>query len=444
MIKAGIVIVNKFCSSGSRIFWGYINYMNRDEAVRAENTEKFNIYNDYMGNPEKSSGLFDKSGELLTKEQVLKEKELFIKAQDNGSLMWQTVISFDNRWLEEQGLYNSRTKVLNEDYLRQLAVTGIKKMLHNENLDHAEWTAAFHYNTDNIHIHVATVEVQPMREQKEYIQYAYKENDNNRLVKDGMIVDTKGNPVTRKEMKGKFSKKSFEICKQYIVNEIICDKDLNSQINTIIRDRIVRSIKEYDGKEPELKEMLESLYSRMPDCPRNMWNYGNNIMNPYKDEIDRISRYYIEQYCSEDYRNLMGLLKRQSDLYKKVYGENYEKRDFVRTKTEDLYKRMGNSILRTIRRMDSIESDQNYTGLENRNTTANIRQNDVAGHDGTGKIRIPYFMPASPKVRRNLEYQKAMTALKKSLQKDFLSWKNIMLQDRELEKNIGKNMDEEL
>ena len=82
----------------------------------------------------------------------------------------------------------------------------------------------------------------------------------------------------------------------------------------------------------------------MPDCPRNMWNYGNNIMNPYKDEIDRISRYYIEQYCSEDYRNLMGLLKRQSDLYKKVYGENYEKRDFVRTKTEDLYKRMGNSI----------------------------------------------------------------------------------------------------
>lgn len=79
MIKAGIVIVNKFCSSGSRIFWGYINYMNRDEAVRAENTEKFNIYNDYMGNPEKSSGLFDKSGELLTKEQFSKKKNCLLK-----------------------------------------------------------------------------------------------------------------------------------------------------------------------------------------------------------------------------------------------------------------------------------------------------------------------------------------------------------------------------
>lgn len=35
-------------------------------------------------------------------------KRVFEKAQENDSLMWQTVISFDNRWLEENGLYQSR------------------------------------------------------------------------------------------------------------------------------------------------------------------------------------------------------------------------------------------------------------------------------------------------------------------------------------------------
>ena len=56
-INAGVVVVNQFCKNNSKLFSGYINYMERDEAVRSKNTVEFNIYNDYMGNPEKTSGL---------------------------------------------------------------------------------------------------------------------------------------------------------------------------------------------------------------------------------------------------------------------------------------------------------------------------------------------------------------------------------------------------
>lgn len=29
--------------------------------------------------------------------------------------MWQTVISFDNKWLQEHGVYNAKTGVLDEE-----------------------------------------------------------------------------------------------------------------------------------------------------------------------------------------------------------------------------------------------------------------------------------------------------------------------------------------
>lgn len=59
-MKAGIVLVNKYCNINDRRFSGYINYIDRDEATRNDNMEKFNLYQDYMDNPEKSTGYLQK------------------------------------------------------------------------------------------------------------------------------------------------------------------------------------------------------------------------------------------------------------------------------------------------------------------------------------------------------------------------------------------------
>ena len=52
------------------------------------------MYNDYLA---KTDSLFTKDNDNLNEIDILELKELFETAQKNGSLLWKTVISFDNR-----------------------------------------------------------------------------------------------------------------------------------------------------------------------------------------------------------------------------------------------------------------------------------------------------------------------------------------------------------
>ena len=190
-IKAGVVVVTEFCRPHTSKFQGYIDYINRTEAVRNENTAKYNLYQDYMGNPEKTTALFTAEKDELTKEDKYELKEIFDKAQENESIMWQTVISFDNRWLKQNGIINESDSLIDEAGLKNAARGGIRRMLENENLENAIWSAAIHFNTDNIHIHVATVEPVPMREKKEYVQYNYRYENGQEIVFSDMLPDRK-------------------------------------------------------------------------------------------------------------------------------------------------------------------------------------------------------------------------------------------------------------
>ena len=183
-IKAGVVVINKFCPADSKAFSGYISYIDRSEAKRNEKLSEYNLYNDYMDNPEKTTGLFTEDKTELTYKDKKILKETFRSAQDNGSLMWQTVISFDNRWLEKYGLYDAANDIVDERKLKEISSNAIKKMLVNEGLENAVWSGAIHYNTDNLHVHVAVVEPVPQRMVKEYTQYEYREDPKGKYVKD--------------------------------------------------------------------------------------------------------------------------------------------------------------------------------------------------------------------------------------------------------------------
>ena len=50
------------------------------------------------------NGLYDKEKDILSKDDVNNSKKLFELAQKNKSIMWQDVFSFDNLWLEKNGL----------------------------------------------------------------------------------------------------------------------------------------------------------------------------------------------------------------------------------------------------------------------------------------------------------------------------------------------------
>lgn len=349
-IKAGVVVVTKFCRAGSSVFASYINYIDRKEAVRTENDYKYNLYQDYMSNPEKTTGLFTEFSDLKTDAEKKELKRVFEKAQENDSLMWQTVISFDNRWLEENGLYQSKDRVLDEERLKGITRSAVRKMLEKEGLQNAVWSAAVHYNTDNIHIHIASVEPHPMREKKAYIQYEEK-MVNGRMRKQP-ILDQNGKPVVKREYKGTFKPKSIEACRREVVNEIIREKENNLKINSIIRDSIVKQKREHPlAKDKELCSLFLKLYRDMPDCNRNMWNYNNPIMNPQKKQIDAISQKYIEKYHGAEYQEFLSLINAQAEKYKKAYGESSD-RNYTEGKLSDLYTRMGNAVLTEIRAFD--------------------------------------------------------------------------------------------
>lgn len=349
-IKAGVVVVTKFCRAGSSVFASYVNYIDRKEAVRTENDCKYNLYQDYMSNPEKTTGLFTEFSDLKTDAEKKELKRVFEKAQENDSLMWQTVISFDNRWLEENGLYQSKDRVLDEERLKGITRSSVRKMLEKEGLQNAVWSAAVHYNTDNIHIHIATVEPHPMREKKAYIQYEEK-MVNGRMRKQP-ILDQNGKPVVKREYKGTFKPKSIEACRREVVNEIIREKENNLKINSIIRDSIVKQKREHPlAKDKELCSLFLKLYRDMPDCNRNMWNYNNPIMNPQKKQIDAISQKYIEKYHGAEYQEFLSLINAQAEKYKKAYGESSD-RNYTEGKLNDLYTRMGNAVLTEIRAFD--------------------------------------------------------------------------------------------
>ena len=111
--KAGIVLVTKFIENSSKKFSQYVDYIDRDEAIRNEAFETFTVFEEYVGSymddKKKTYGLFTDEKDVLLGEGKENMKELFAQAQKNGSLMWQTVISFDNDFLRKNGLYDEAT-----------------------------------------------------------------------------------------------------------------------------------------------------------------------------------------------------------------------------------------------------------------------------------------------------------------------------------------------
>ncbi len=61
-------------------------------------------------------------------------KEAFKKAQKNKSVLWQDVISFNNGWLERHGIYDSKTKTLDEEKLKDVTRKAMDVMTTKERL----------------------------------------------------------------------------------------------------------------------------------------------------------------------------------------------------------------------------------------------------------------------------------------------------------------------
>ena len=440
-IKAGVVVVTEFCKPDNQMFQGYINYMDRDEAVRNAHIDEYNVYQDYMGNPYKTTGLFTQDKSRLSEKEKQELKEQFSMAQDNKSLMWQTVISFDNEWLRKQGLWNGYLSTQNEQKLQGIIRKSVNEMLEKENLQNAVWSAAFHLNTDNLHVHIAIVEPIPMREKKAYPVYkTYTKNGKVEQVQVGSEM----------EYKGRFKLSSIEACKSAVVNEIVNTREQNLEINRVIRESIVQKKRETAlQQDEELGKAFFSLYEKMPDCKRSLWNYNNSKMSHLKGEIDALSNAYLKKYHKKDYEELKEKLMKQDASYREAYGES--KSSYLDGKIEDLYTRLGNAILKEIKEYDKnkslyipsvekenkedvhvLEREHKNVYLEKKEQFEDEELTEIIENELTDSSVGKYTEGISKKIEWSKEYRKAKDYLY-GKNRDYEKAKEILLEEHKKE-----------
>ena len=376
---ADIVAVCRFCEAGSKTFTGYISYIDREKATRKSHQNRFNIfsrYMDYMDNDaktvadqtkqlEKISALFTKDRDVLNGPAKKDIRKAFSSAQKNGSNMWQTVISFQNEYLQKQGLYDAATGVLNEGQLRQAARKAIGRMLKKEQLENAVWTGAFHYNTDNIHIHIAIVEPEPMREQRTYTVYERDADGEYRKGADGNkvpMLDASGQIVTRKAYKGVFKKSSITALKSELRAEIEHNRETYQNITKLLREDIIAGMKTRTLIElPEFEELMIRLHRDLVSASvhRRYWNYNQHRLREWKPQINALSDLYLQTFHREDFAELLSKLEREARRQSEAYGgsENRYVENMLYGK-EGLYARLGNAILKQIAAYDKEKQSQ--------------------------------------------------------------------------------------
>lgn len=377
----GVVIVTRFRTSTDKDFTGAIDYMDRKEAIENKKLQSFDTHIDYMGNSKKSSGLFTFDREKLTPNQKIIAKDIFRIAQNNGSFMWQMVISFDNKYLEENGLYDNESGFLNEDKIHELTRGALGNILKEENMDDsAFWVAAIHYNTDNIHIHVSIVEQDPQR----------------KIIKDGKYAG---------QLKGKLKQNSIRAGKRFIVNYILENQIDNDRINQIIRDNIIANKKQHPlYKDKEFIKEFMRIHDKMPKN-KKLWNYGMNGLNYIRPDLDYLIFTYLNKYHSSELKELRELLNKYEEVYERSYGKS--KSSYAQNKIDDLYKRLGNVILKEMKNYDKEikKSIHQETERHNAETGQKMDQKQLAVYsyssdkdkDSTGSAKADGFNMGSDK-----------------------------------------------
>jgi len=330
-MKGAIVHSVRWVSPKSGKFKNYIKYIDRDEATRNYKFDEFSLYNDYMGNPQKSGSLFTNEKDFMNKREIRELKNNFELAQKNKSMMWQDVFSFRNEWLIENGYLDPKSGVLDERKIRSAIRKSMSELYKEKGENELIWSASIHYNTKHIHVHVASVELKP---NKEELKVANKKRGMRKL-------------STLKTMKSKF------------INDMRNRDDFYRELDVLARDNMIGSKKEYEFmKDRILREKMLKLLKHMPKNKRE-WNYERaKEARPY---LNAITKYYLENFCKDDYKKFKELLEWDKEEQIRIYGIPKDERKLKEEhyKEKDLYKRMGNTILKELKDFINKEEYKN-------------------------------------------------------------------------------------
>lgn len=338
-IRAGIVNVAKFVSCNNKKFKSYIDYIDREEAVRNNHFKEYNLldvtgYNEYMERPQVTGKLFTRNRDSLNQNEKKLLKKAFQQAQNNQSIMWQDVISFDNRFLEKYGLMDTETGWIDEKEIREGIRSAVQVFLENEGMAHsAVWSAAIHYNTDNIHIHIATVEPNPTRPFREF-----------RDKKTGKIYTAR---------RGYRKQGTLDKMKQTMLSSIIDRSQERQKLSELIRiHSTIQNKKFKELNNHRLMKLYENIRQKLPP-DRRLWKYNMNAIESIKPDINQFIDVFLNTYKPEMKKEFIEKLEQEVQFVVESYGEGTKEvsraQEYKKNKMHELYSKVGNTLLKEMR-----------------------------------------------------------------------------------------------
>ncbi|GLI90702.1 MobP2 family relaxase [Bacillus subtilis] len=390
--NAGVVHIGRFLTpkQATKIsggFKGYVNYVSRKEAVKHVDNGFFSEYHEYMKDEMKSNGLFTNELDRATDRDKEKLKSLFDIAEKNKSVLWQDVFSFRNEWLEKYNVYDSQTGALDEQKLMNATRAAMNIMLKKERMEEsAIWVGAIHLNTDNIHVHVATVELTPTR----------------KMMPNG-------------EYRGKIKPKTYEAMKSKMGNFIMDRSKERSMLDELIRKKIIKEKEKVSlAKDKETKTLFMKVINELPDNKR-YWQYSYNEISHVRSDIDEISKRFIKKYHSKDFDEVCKRLDEEVKVMQEAFGDEKKNQyeNYKQNKINDLYKRLGNAVLKEMK---------NYAYAKERNEFGRGRSRVQKGTNK--KIQTRINRNSYDTFRNNMAALNAFKQMQKHMDKSYEKWKS--------------------
>lgn len=352
-------------------FREYIDYMNRSYATEEQSDEL--------------TAVFTQEADYLQKRRLTDLKNKLESAYQNGSLLWQGVISFDNAFLAEQGLYDTATGQVDQKAIKAVMRDMMPTLIQKEGLsESAFWWGNIHLNTDNIHIHFGLSEVESNREKIFY------------------------RPRGRMEYKGNFSQKTINRFKSGVYHGLLKEEIRSNlirkeQVLANLKANLMASVYQEDKITSSTeKNFLEQAYNHLP--LNKKWRYGSNARDfaVSKFFLDRYLDSYLQNEGHAAYQEFLQetreFLKTYQGVYSSEKNQIYEKirkvdGKTIRTLAEskgydlehhlarrvmDLRERLANTILKSFReaspRIQDIQLEKNLESFSSLNQRKILEQ----------------------------------------------------------------------
>ncbi|MPM37366.1 hypothetical protein SDC9_83976 [bioreactor metagenome] len=296
-----------------------------------------------MADEKKASGLFTKEKDFVDKNSIRELKESYQQAEQNGSLQWKFVGSFDNEWLKENQILDQDGAV-QEQTLKKAVRVMMDRLIKEENFIPSQtiWAASFHHNTDNLHFHISLVEKENSRE---LVKRRNKKIEKS-LSPTGMQTRFyRDQGAETLQPKGKLKQTTLEKMKSSFLNELTRpSRKQTLEKQTALRDNLVQELQLPQENFVQRKELLH-IFQSLPKDKKD-WQY-KTIRSEYpvaKNRIDAYTKNYLKKSGKQE--EFQRVVREESDFRARLYGgsHNYQKNQIT-----DLEVRLGNRLLKELK-----------------------------------------------------------------------------------------------